>query len=81
MDIISREENQISVDDDMIEGKKVGKSELVIKTEGETLEELQKALKKFFYSIGDMNNYKVELNYEQIEDIIEKDFLLDMRKK
>ncbi len=81
VDIISREENQISVDDDMIEGKKVGKSELVIKTEGETLEELQKALKKFFYSIGDMNNYKVELNYEQIEDIIEKDFLLDMRKK
>ena len=31
--------------------------------------------KEFFYSIGDMNNYRVKVNYEQIEEVIEKDFL------
>ena len=74
VDIIS--DGNMAVDDNMIKGNQVGKSQLVIKTEGETKEELQKAVKKFFYSIGDMNNYNVEINYEQIEDIIEKDFLM-----
>ena len=37
---------------------------------------MQKELiKKFFYSIGDMNNYKVQVNYNQIESVIEKDFI------
>ena len=47
----------------------------------ESLEDLQNAVKQFFYSIGDMNNYKVEINYKQIEDIIEKDFLDDGNEK
>ena len=67
--------------DEIIEGKKKGKSELLICPKGETLEDLQSAVKQFFYSIGDMNTYKVELNYEQIEDVIEKDFLDDGVKK
>ena len=80
VDIIAQ--GNTKVNEDMLKGKQVGKSQLVIKPEGETLEELQKAVKKFFYSIGDMNNYKVELNYDQIEDVIEKDFLDDrVRKK
>ena len=79
VDIISQ--GNMEVNDNMIKGKQVGKSQLVIKTEGETLEELQKSVKKFFYSIGDMNNYKIEINYDQIEDIIEKDFLDDGFKK
>ena len=61
----------------MIEGKNKGKSELLVCPIRETLEDLQKAVKQFFYSIGDMNTYKVELNYDQIEDVIEKDFLDD----
>ena len=32
-------------------------------------------VKQFFYSIGDMNSYKVDANYEQIEENIENDFL------
>ena len=73
VDIIS--DGDMTIDENMIKGNQAGKSQLVIKTEGETKEELQKAVKKFFYSIGDMNNYNAEINYEQIEDIIEKDFL------
>ena len=73
VDIIS--DGDMTIDENMIKGNQAGKSQLVIKTEGETKEDLQKAVKKFFYSIGDMNNYNAEINYEQIEDIIEKDFL------
>ena len=65
----------ITVNDEMIQGKNTGKNILLFVPENETLEGLVKALKKLFYSIGDMNTYKVELNYEQIEDVIEKDFL------
>jgi hypothetical protein len=40
-----------------------------------TYEELVNKVKEFFYSIGDMNNYRIKVNYEQIEEVIEKDFL------
>ena len=78
LDIIDK--GDMNVDEQMIEGNHKGKSELVVCPKNENLEELQKALKQFFYSIGDMNNYKVELNKKQIEDIIEKDFLDDGKK-
>ena len=65
----------IDVNDEIIKGRQAGKSQLLVIPEKETLEDLQKAVKKFFYSIGDMNTYKVELNYDQIEDVIEKDFI------
>ena len=73
----------MKIDETMIEGNHTGKSELVICPKSENLEDLQNAVKQFFYSIGDMNNYKVEINYEQIEieDIIEKDFLDDGNEK
>jgi hypothetical protein len=51
------------------------KSELVILPQKQTYEELVIKVKEFFYSIGDMNNYRVKVNYEQIEEVIEKDFL------
>ena len=70
-------EGDMKIDETMIEGSHTGKSELVVCPKNENLEDLQNAVKQFFYSIGDMNNYKVEINYEQIEDIIEKDFLDD----
>ena len=73
LDILSK--GNMEVNDQLIQGKQSGKSELLIIPENETLEDLQKAVKKFFYSIGDMNTYKVELNLAQIEDIIEKDFI------
>ena len=36
---------------------------------------LEYQLKSFFYSIGDMNNYPLEVNYDQIEKVIEMDFI------
>jgi hypothetical protein len=74
-------EGDMKVDKSMIEGNHIGKSELVVCPKNESLEDLQNAVKQFFYSIGDMNNYKVEINYKQIEDIIEKDFLDDGNEK
>ena len=56
-------------------GNLKAKSELVILPEKKTHEELVNKVKEFFYSIGDMNNYRVQVNYEQIEEVIEKDFL------
>ena len=35
----------------------------------------KKALKNLFYSIGDMNNYKIELDLDQVEKFIEEDFI------
>jgi hypothetical protein len=75
LDIIGKED--MGVNDEIIEGEHKGKRELVICPKNETLEELQEAVKKFFYSIGDMNNYKVEFNLKQIEEVIEKDFIDD----
>ena len=71
--IISK--GNMDVNDELMKGRQTGKSKLLVIPEKETLEDLQKAVKKFFYSIGNMNTNKVELNYEQIEDVIEKDFL------
>ena len=53
------------------------KSELIIvsKTQNESESEMIGLVKKFFYSIGDMNNFKVNVNYTQIEEVIEDDFL------
>ena len=73
VDIIAKD--NLTVNDEMIEGKHKGKNQLIVCPENESLEELQKAVIKFFYSIGDMNKYKVELDYAQIEKIIEKDFI------
>ena len=75
VDILTQGDTKVS--DEIIKGNQVGKSQLVFQPKGETLEQLQKSVKKFFYSIGDMNNYKVELDFDQIEKFIEKDFLDD----
>ena len=45
------------------------------RTKRYNFEELFKGVKKFFYSIIDMNSYKVPVNFEQIERIIEDDFI------
>ena len=52
-----------------------GKSELCICPKKKELKDLLKEVLKFVYSIGDMNSYKVPVNYAQIEDIIENDFI------
>jgi len=38
-------------------------------------DELFEGVKKFFYSIVDTNSYKVPFNKDQIEQIIEEDFI------
>ena len=73
LDIIAK--GNMEVDKGTMEGKHEGKSTLVFCPDNPTLEELQNAVKKLFYSIGDMNNYKVELDSEQIEKLIEEDFI------
>jgi len=79
LDLIGKED--MGVNDEIIEGEHKGKRNLVICPKNETLEELQESVKKFFYSIGDMNNYKVEFNLKQIEEVIEKDFIDDKEVK
>ena len=65
--------NDVPFNPKKLEGEHKGKNELyIIAQNAKTLKE---KIKKFFYSIGDMNSYKVEINYEQIEDNIENDFL------
>ena len=64
--------NGIEVNEKLLEGEHKGKSELYINAkDGNTL---KIKIKQFIYSIGDMNSYKVEVNYNQIEEIIENDF-------
>ena len=57
----------------MLEGNKAAKNELIIDAKDEN--EFKKQLYKFFYSIGDMNSFKVEANFDQIAENIEKDFV------
>ena len=59
----------------LLEGRHRGKSQLFINTKNGTMEELQNGVKKFFFSIEDMNSYKVSVNFEQIEQMIEQDFI------
>jgi hypothetical protein len=66
---------KLEVTDSLLKGKQKGKSELYIRTKKDTFDELFKGVKKFFYSIGEMNSYKVPVNFEQIEQIIEDDFI------
>jgi hypothetical protein len=62
------------------ENEKKGKSELVIINNNlnnvDNENDLGELVKKFFFSIGKMNNYKVKVNYDQIEFNIEQDFLI-----
>ena len=73
LDIIAK--GNMDINEEMMEGKHEGKSTLIFCPEKPTLEELQNALKRLFYSIGDMNNYKVEIDLDQIEKLIEEDFI------
>ena len=61
--------------DEFLKGKNKGKSEAYIQTKKDTFEELFDGVKKFFYSIVDTNRYKVPFNKNQIEQIIEEDFI------
>ena len=62
----------------MISNKKA-KSKLVINIDynnkKDMLEGLDGKIKKFFFSIGDMNNYKGDVDENNIEEVIEKDFI------
>ena len=61
----------ISVNENILRGQQKGKSELYIQGDSGNF---TSKIKQFCYSIGDMNSYKVEANYEQIEKMIENDF-------
>ena len=64
---------------EVIKGKKKAKNELVIDAEKE--EDFKKQLYEFFYSIGDINSFKIEANYTQIAENIEKDFIDKTKEK
>ena len=49
-----------------------GKSELHIKTRN--FESLIDELQKLFFSVREFNNYNININYKQIEDVILIDF-------
>ena len=63
----------IIIDGKLLETKNKGKSELYINAKNK--DTLYAQIQKFFFSIGDMNSYKVDVNYSQIENNIENDFL------
>ena len=67
LSITDLSKKNLEVNDALLEGKHKGKSELYIRTKKDTFEELYKSVKKFFYSIIDMNSYKVPVNFEQIQ--------------
>ena len=54
-------------------GKKRAKNELII--DAETEGKFRRQLYEFYYSIVDINSFKVEANYKQIAENIEKDFI------
>ena len=66
---------KLNVTDELLKGKNKGKSEAYIQTKEFSFEELFNGVKSFFYSIVDTNSYKVPVNYKQIEQIIEDDFI------
>ena len=55
----------------MLKSKNKGKNELFIVDK----DNFKNNLKEFFYSVGDMNSYKIKANFDQIKRIIEKDFI------
>ena len=59
--------------ENLLKSENKGKSELYIKSKKP--DSLKQQIRQFFYAIGDMNSYKVDVNYEQIENNIENDFL------
>ena len=59
--------------ENLLKSENKGKSELYIKSKKP--DSLRQQIRQFFYAIGDMNSYKVDVNYEQIENNIENDFL------
>ena len=58
-------------EENMLRIRHKGKSELLIDDKANFI----KSLTELFYSIGDMNCYKVDANYQQIKVNIEKDFI------
>ena len=60
-------------DINIIKGDEKAKNELFIDAKDEA--GFRNQLYKFFYSIGDMNSYKVEANLDQIAENIEKEFV------
>lgn len=58
--------------DKLYKSKQKGKSELCILSSNELIRQSL----SFLYSIGDMNSYKVDANYEQIENSIETDYIV-----
>ena len=67
------------LNDEVLEGKKKAKNELIIDAEKEG--KFRKQLYEFYYSIGDMNSFKIEANYNQIAENIEKDFIDKNKEK
>ena len=62
-----------NLNDEVLEGKKRAKNELII--DAETEGKFRRQLYEFYYSIVDINSFKVEANYKQIAENIEKDFI------
>ena len=67
------------LNDNILEGKKKAKNELII--DADTDERFRNQINEFFYSIGDMNSFKVDANYDKIAENIEKDFIFKTKEE
>ena len=63
----------LNLNEKVITGSKKAKNTLIIDADNNT--KFKNQLYQFFYSIGDMNSFKVEPDFDQFAENIEKDFM------
>ena len=72
----NKEKNELIIVDNNLMGNS-NNYEIINNEEEDENKKLTNLIKKFFFSIGDMNSYKTNINYNQIEQCYVQDFLGD----
>ena len=70
----NKEKNELIIVDNNLMGNS-NNYEIINNEEEDENKKLTNLIKKFFFSIGDMNSYKTNINYNQIEQCYVQDFL------
>jgi hypothetical protein len=70
----NKEKNELIIVDKNLMGNS-NNYEIINNEEEDENKKLTNLIKKFFFSIGDMNSYKTNINYNQIEQCYVQDFL------
>ena len=73
----NKEKNELIIVDNNLFKNKNNEYEIISNEDVDKEKKLTNLIKKFFFSIGDMNSYKTNINYNQIEQCYVQDFLGD----